>query len=162
MISSFSILFLTAVLSLALHRSMFLKLFALLAIVISAYYTYNNASIILNGFDTNSWIRLFELVLELVLFSIVLHEDDDTTITQTLFLGAASILVLQSSNILTFVISFEALSIISVVLISSIKTSDQAHGAVKMFIAAALGTGILFLGLMFYVMDIEKLKILFT
>jgi len=151
MISAFSILFLVALLSISLHRSIWLKPTALLALLVSAYFTFNGASVILTGFASNESIRLFELILEVVLFALVLHIEEDITITQTLFIGAASILLLQSVNILSFVISFEALSIISIVLVSYIQTKEQAEGAVKMFIAAALATGILFLGLMFYV-----------
>ncbi|MCD6190167.1 MAG: hypothetical protein J7K14_01325 [Sulfurimonas sp.] len=151
MISAFSILFLVALLSISLHRSIWLKPTALLALLVSAYFTFNGASVILTGFASNESIRLFELILEVVLFALVLHIEEDITITQTLFVGAASILLLQSVNILSFVISFEALSIISIVLVSYIQTKEQAEGAVKMFIAAALATGILFLGLMFYV-----------
>ena len=150
MISAFSILFLVALLSISLHRSIWLKPTALLALLVSAYFTFNGESVILTGFASNESIRLFELILEVVLFALVLHIEEDITITQTLFVGAASILLLQSVNILSFVISFEALSIISIVLVSYIQTKEQAEGAVKMFIAAALATGILFLGLMFY------------
>jgi len=150
MISAFSILFFMALLSIAFHRNILLKPISLLSIVISIYFTLNGASVLLLGFETDLNIRLFELILEIILFTLVLHVEDDTTITQTLFIGAASILLLQSSSILSFVLSFEAVSIISIVLVSHIKTASQAEGAVKMFIAAALATGILFLGLMFY------------
>jgi len=151
MISAFSILFLVALLSISLHRTIWLKPVALLALLVSAYFTFNGASVILTGFASNDSIKLFEFILEVVLFALVLHIEEDITITQTLFIGAASILLLQSVNILNFVISFEALSIVSIVLVSYIQTKEQAEGAVKMFIAAALATGILFLGLMFYV-----------
>jgi len=151
MISAFVILFFAALMSIALHRSVFLKPFALLALGIASFYTLNSVGVFLHGFELNSSISLFELILEIVLVALVLHEDEDITITQTLFLGAASILLLESSTLLSFVISFEALSIISIVLVSYIKTKEQAEGAIKMFIAAALATGILFLGVMFYV-----------
>jgi len=93
---------------------------------------------------------------------VILHEDDDINITQILFISASSILLLESKSLLSFIISFEALSLISVILVSQIKTKDQAEGSVKMFIAGALATGVLFLGLSFYVMGggvlLEPLK----
>jgi len=152
MISSFSIFFLFALLSILLHRTKWLKPFALMGIVLSSYCTFNNIPIGLSGFFESENIKLFELILEIVLFAIILHEDEDITITQILFIGASSILLLQSDTIVSFVISFESLSLISVVLVSSIKTKEQAQGAIKMFIAGGISTAILFLGLVFYVM----------
>lgn len=150
MISAFTILFAMALLSLLFHRSWLLKPLSLLAIALSFYYTLQGATIALIGFSTNEQIELFELILEIVLFAIVLHEEEDTTLTQTLFLGASSILLLQSDTLISFVLSFEALSIISIVLVSYIKTKEQAQGAVKMFIAGSLATGILLLGVTLY------------
>jgi len=153
MITAFYILFAFALLSIVLHRSILLKPFALLGLVLSFVYT-------LSGASENT--KLFELIVEIVLFAVVLHESDEISITQTLFIGASSILLLESKSLLSFVISFESLSLISVILVSQIKTTDQAEGAVKMFIAGALATGILFLGLSFYVMGggvlLEPLK----
>jgi len=113
---------------------------------------FSGASIGLSGFESSEAIKLFELILQIVLLALVLHEKDDTTITQTLFIGTASIALLQSHTVLTFLIAFEALSIISIVLVSNIKNADQAEGAVKMFIAGAIATGILLLGAAFYLM----------
>ena len=153
MITPFYILFAFALLSIVLHRNILLKSFALFGLGLAFLYTLPTAS---------ESVKLFELIVELILFAVVLHEDDEMSITQTLFIGAASILLLQSESILSFVISFEALSLISVILVSQIKTKDQAEGAVKMFIAGAMATGVLFLGLSFYVMDggllLEPLK----
>ena len=140
MISAFWIIFVWALISIVFHRSLFLKPFSLLALGVASYYSFSAGA------------PLFELILEIVLFAVVLHEDEDITITQTLFLGAASILLLQSDSLMSFILSFEALSIISIVLVSFIQTKEQAEGAVKMFIAAALATGILFLGVMFYLL----------
>jgi len=153
MISAFYILFIFALLSIVLHRTIFLKPFALLGLAISFIYTLS---------DGSQSVKLFELIVEIVLFAVVLHEDDDINITQILFISASSILLLESESLLSFIISFEALSLISVILVSQIKTKDQAEGSVKMFIAGALATGILFLGLSFYVMGggvlLEPLK----
>ena len=152
MISAFTLLFAAALFSLVLHRDFLLKPFALLALSVSFFYTLDGGSVSLIGFQTDEQIKLFELILELVLFAFVLHEEEDISITQLLFLGASSILLLQAHTVMSFIISFESLSLISVVLVSFIKTSQQAEGAVKMFIAGSLATGILFLGLVFYVM----------
>ena len=142
MITAFYILFAFALLSIVLHRSIFLKPFALLGLGLSFFYTLSGG---------HEGIKLFELIVEIVLFAVVLHETDEMSITQSLFIGASSILLLESESLLSFVISFEALSLISVILVSQVKTKDQAEGAVKMFIAGAMATGILFLGLSFYV-----------
>ena len=150
MISAFSILFLGALLSLLLHRSAWLKPFALLVLIEGMYFS--GTSIGLSGFQSNEALGLFELILQWVLFALILHEKDDTTITQSLFIGAASVALLQSQTLLSFLISFEALSIISFVLLSHIKSSDQAEGAVKMFIAGAIATGMLLLGAAIYLM----------
>jgi len=153
MITAFYILFAFGLFSIVLHRTFLLKPFALLGLGLSFVYT-------LSGASEN--VKLFELIVEIVLFAVVLHESDEISITQTLFIGAASILLLESKSLLSFVIAFESLSLISVILVSQIKTKDQAEGAVKMFIASALATGILFLGLSFYVMGggvlLEPLK----
>ncbi len=150
MISAFSILFVAALLSLLLHRTVWLKPFAVAALLSSMLFC--SASIGLSGFAGSEAITLFTLILQVVLLALVLHEKNDTTITQTLFIGTASIALLQSNTLLSFVITFEALSIISIVLVSHIKNEEQAEGAVKMFIAGAAATGILLLGTAFYLM----------
>jgi len=150
MISAFSILFIAALLSLLLHRTLWLKPFAVAALLLSMLFS--SASVGLSGFAGSEAITLFTLILQIVLLALVLHEKNDTTITQTLFIGTASIALLQSNTLLSFVITFEALSIISIVLVSHIKNEEQAEGAVKMFIAGAVATGILLLGTAFYLM----------
>ena len=153
MITAFYILFAFALLSIVLHRSFLLKPFALLGLALSFFYTLSAG---------HEGIKLFELIVEIVLFAVVLHERDEMSMTQTLFIGASSLLLLESESLLSFIIAFEALSLISVILVSQVKTKEQAEGAVKMFIAGAIATGILFLGLSFYVMGggvlLEPLK----
>jgi len=152
MISAFMLLFALGLLSLAFHRTPWFKPLVIGGLFVSMSLTLGGYELGLFGFSSNESIRLFELILEIVLMALVLHDDEDITITQTLFLGAASILLLQSDTILSFVIAFEAVSIISIVLVSYIKTADQAEGALKMFIAGSIATGILLLGVAFYVM----------
>jgi len=150
MISTFSILFAASLLSLLLHRTKMLKGFALLALL--AGLLLSGTSIGLSGFESTEAVTLFERIMLIVLLALVLHEEDDTTLTQTLFLATASVALLQSQTVLAFLISFEAVSLISIVLVSHIKTAEQAEGAVKMFIAGAIATGILLLGAAFYLM----------
>lgn len=152
MISAFTLLFALGLLSLAFHRTAWLKPLMVGGLLLSMSLTLSGYTVGLVGFSSSEAIKLFEFILEIVLMALVLHDDEDITITQTLFLGAASILLLQSDTILSFVIAFEAVSIISIVLVSHIKTPDQAEGALKMFIAGSIATGILLLGVAFYVM----------
>lgn len=152
MLSAFTTLFASALLSLAFHRKFTLKSFALLALLLAFYFTYEGAGVALIGFATNESVRLFELIVTIVLFAFVLHEEEDINITQILFIGASSMLLLESQTLLSFILSFESLSLISVILVSQIKTTSQAEGAVKMFIAGSLATGVLFLGVTFYLL----------
>jgi len=157
MLGSFSLLFIAALVSLALHRTMWLKPVALVAGLGALFLTYSGSTIGLTGFENSEAVRLFTMVMEVVLLALLLHEEEDQTITQILFIGAASIALLQSHTLLTFIIAFEAVSIISFVLVSHIKTPAQAEGAVKMFIAGAIATGILLLGAALYLIGGGKL-----
>ena len=154
---SFSLLFVAALVSLALHRSRWLKPIALVAVLGSLFLTYSGSAIALNGFESSEAVRLFTMIMELVLLALILHEREDQTITQTLFIGTASVALLQSHTLLAFIIAFEAVSIISFVLVSHIKTAAQAEGAVKMFIAGSIATGILLLGAALYLIGGGKL-----
>ena len=157
MLGSFSLLFVAALVSLALHRSRWLKPAALIAVLGSLYLTYSGSTIALTGFENSAAVRLFTMIMEIVLLALVLHEKEDQTLTQILFIGSASIALLQSHTLLSFIIAFEAVSIISFVLVSHIKTAAQAEGAVKMFIAGAIATGILLLGVALYLIGGGKL-----
>ncbi|WP_295420477.1 NADH-quinone oxidoreductase subunit N [Sulfurovum sp.] len=150
MFGTFSLLFVAALVSLALHRTKWLKPVALVAIFGSIFLTYSGSHIGLAGFENSEAIRLFTLILEIVLLAVILHEEEDQTLTQTLFIATASVALLQSHTLLTFIVSFEAVSIISFVLVSHIRTAAQAEGAVKMFIAGSIATGILLLGAVLY------------
>jgi len=152
MLSAFTLFFAFGLVSFAFHRSALLKPFALLGVGLAFYATYLNHGVALSGFFLHENIRLFELIVEIVLFAFVLHEDEDINITQILFIGASSMLLLEAQTLLSFVLSFESLSLISVILVTQIKTKEQADGAIKMFIAGSLATGILFLGVSFYLL----------
>ena len=143
MITPFYILFGFGLFSIVLHRTALLKPFALIAFVLGGYFS--------SVFGADD-MKLFEMIVMLVLFAFVLHEREDITITQTLFLGASSLLLLESDTILSFVIAFESLSLISVIVVSYMRTKEEVEGAVKMFIAGAMATGFLFFGVAFYLM----------
>jgi len=149
MISSFSILFLGGLLSpLLWRRGVALKPAALALLFVALLFT--GDSIGLLGFSADGVTDLFAGVLILALAAVVMHTESEHTITQTLFLGAAAVALLQSRTLLSFLIAFEAVSLLSVVLVSQIRTPEQAEGAVKIFIAGAVATGILMLGAFFY------------
>jgi len=156
MISAFSILFAGGLLSpLLWRRGPTLKLAALALLFVALFLT--GSAIGLEGFAVTGAGSLFASVLILVLAAVVLHSDDELTVTQTLFLGAAAVALLQSRSLLGFLIGFEAVSLVSVVLVSQIRTPEQAEGAVKIFIAGAVATGILMFGAFLYTLDGGKL-----
>ena len=161
MISSFAILLIGGLLSPLLWRKRaWLKPAALLLLV--AAMAAAGGSVGLTGFAPTPQGTLFTLVLLVVLAAVVLHTENELTITQTLFLGAASAALLQSRSLLAFLIAFEGVSLVSVVLVSHIRTAEQAEGAVKIFVAGAVATGMLMLGAFLYTLDggraLEPLK----
>jgi NADH:ubiquinone oxidoreductase subunit 2 (subunit N) len=94
---------------------------------------------------------VFQLVLLTVLFATLLHIEDGVTALQTLFLGVASFFFLEAKSIVEFVISFEALSIISFILLSKITNRDEAEATVTLFVMGAIASGIIFLGTALFV-----------
>jgi len=148
--SAFVILFLAALLSFAIHRLPLLKLLSIVALAVSGYLALTHHATPLMGFALTSGVALFELLVFIVLGAVILGEEEGIDITQTLFIAAASVLVVESNTFLSFILSFEALSIISFVLVSNIKDSTQATGALKMFIAGAVATGLIVLGVTLY------------
>ena len=156
MISSFSILFVGGLLSPPLwRREGFLRLAALGVLFLGLLFAGNGLG--LAGFAATGVSTLFTSVLILALAAVILHTDDEITMTQTLFLGAAAVALLQSRSLLAFLVAFEAVSLLSVVLVSQIRSREQAEGAVKIFIAGAVATGILMFGAFLYTLDGGKL-----
>ncbi len=151
--SAFTLLFGFAILSFAIRNRSFLKLLSLSVLGVSAYLTLHGYALPLQGFYLSDGIAFFELILFIVLSAFVLNEDENISITQTLFIGTASIALLESQTLLNFIISFEALSIISFVLVANIKNTTQASGAVKMFIAGSIATALIVLGTTFYLFE---------
>ncbi len=148
--SAFSLMFASALLSLAMHRSFIFKPFVLISLIGSTILIFLNRSIFLHGFIANSTTNLFLTVVFIVLFAFALSEDKEINITQSLFIGAASILLLCSNTLLTFIFSFEAISIISFAIVGDMKSSIEADGAVKMFITGALATVLIIFGLVIF------------
>jgi len=156
MISSFSILFVGGLLSpLLWRRGGFLRLAALGVLFKELLLPF--VVLALAGFAATGVSTLFTSVLILALAAVILHTDDEITMTQTLFLGAAAVALLQSRSLLAFLVAFEAVSLLSVVLVSQIRSREQAEGAVKIFIAGAVATGILMFGAFLYTLDGGKL-----
>lgn len=151
--SALSLLFAAALISFSIRNLFFLKLFAVAALIAAGILAAGHYPILLGGFAASSGIELFELLVFIVLGAVVLSEDEPITVTQSLFIGAASVLLLESTSLLNFVFSFEALSIISFVLVSHIRSAEHAEGAVKMFIAGAIATGLIVLGLALFTLE---------
>jgi len=150
-VSPFVILFITAIFSFALRSHMMLKLFSLLGLLVAGYFLGTPMELI--GFESSSGVVLFEAILLIVLAAAILSEVESINITQTLFIGTASLALLESHTLINFVISFEALSIISFVLVSHIDNRSAATGAVKMFISGSIATAFILLGTALYLFE---------
>ena len=151
--SGFIILFIISLISFTVHNIKVLKTISIIGLLASIIFSTLNYSVPLVGFELTSSIILFEVVLFIVIIATILSLDESIAITQTLFLTTASILLLESSTILTFVLSFEAISIISFVMVSFMRNKKEAMGAIKMFIAGSLSTAIIVLGTALYLID---------
>lgn len=151
--SAFTLLFAFSILSFGIRKQSLLKLFSLIVLALGAYFALHAYPIPLNGFHLSNGIAFFELILFIFLGASVLNEDENINITQMLFIGTASIALLESNTILNFIISFESLSIISFVLVANIKNASQASGAVKMFIAGSIATALIVFGTAFYLFE---------
>jgi len=151
--SAFIILFAAAIVSFAIRSQSMLKLLVLVALAGAGYAVLSGVPLGLAHFSATAAATLFELVVLVVMAAVVLSEEENINITQTLFLGAASVALLESQSFLSFVLSFEALSIISFILVSNIKNREAAIGAVKMFVSGALATALIILGSAFYLFE---------
>ena len=156
--SAFITLFAFALFSFAIRNISLLKVLSLIALGACAYFSLHNYHVELNGFALSSAMALFEVVLFIVLGAFVLNETETINITQTLFIGTASVALLESNTLINFIISFEALSIISFVLVANIKNAQQAEGAVKMFIAGSIATALIVFGTAFYLFEGHSLN----
>jgi NADH:ubiquinone oxidoreductase subunit 2 (subunit N) len=123
----------------ALLLPMLGKLWKYIAIVV----LFSTIPLITNG--------IFPIVLLIALSATLLHIKDGVTALQTLFLGVASFFFLEAKSVVEFVITFEALSIISFILLSKITNRDEAEATVTLFIMGAIASGIIFLGTALFV-----------
>jgi NADH-quinone oxidoreductase subunit N len=152
MTGSFAILLAGGILSPLLWKRGEILRYAALGILLAALLL-GGREIGLEGFVPTGPGTLFTMVLLLVLGAVVLHTRSTLTTTQTLFLGAAATALLQSHTLLAFLVAFEAVSLVSVVLVSQVRTAEQAEGAVKIFVAGAMATAILMFGAFLYTLD---------
>jgi len=156
--SAFTLLFAFGILSFGIRNLTLLKTLSLLVLVSASYFTLHAYALPLQGFAQSSGVALFELIMFIVLAAFVLNEEEHITITQSFFIGTASIALLESHTLINFIISFEALSIISFVLVANIKNESEASGAVKMFIAGSIATALIVLGTTFYLFEGHSLN----
>ena len=156
--SAFTLLFTWALISFAVSDMRVLKSISILVLAICAYLSLSLSPMILSGFSSSGGIALFELILFIVMGAVILSEDEKITITQSIFITTASVALLQSASFLNFIISFEALSIISFVLVSHIKNENEAKGAIKMYISGAIATALIVLGSAFYLFENHPLN----
>jgi len=156
--SAFTLLFAFGILSFGIRNLTLLKILSLIVLVGASYFALNAYSLPLHGFAQSSGIALFELIIFIVLAAFILNEEEHITITQSIFIATASVALLESQTLINFIISFEALSIISFVLVANIKNESEASGAVKMFIAGSIATALIVLGTTFYLFEGHSLN----
>jgi NADH:ubiquinone oxidoreductase subunit 2 (subunit N) len=92
----------------------------------------------------------FSSVLVAVLFSTLLHVKDEGTGVQTLLIGVASLFLLKAETLIEFIIGFEALSILSFILLAKLQNREEAEASVSLFIMGAVASGVIFLGTALY------------
>jgi len=99
-------------------------------------------------------IQLLEVVVLIVLAATMMTFSgfERPLISQTLFLGAASMALLETNNFLMYIVLFEVIAIISYVLGANIRNRKNAEGAIKMFIAGATASGFILLGFAMFAM----------
>jgi NADH-quinone oxidoreductase subunit N len=153
----FGTLFGGGLFSILIRDNLILRKFAFLIILIGLILNFNLT-------DTSEYISLFESIVLIVGLGLVLHLRNGDII-QLLFILASSIALLESNTILSFVVIFEAVAIISFVLVSYIQNSTEAEGSIKMFIIGATATGIILLGITIFSIgggDINSTEIMFS
>jgi NADH:ubiquinone oxidoreductase subunit 2 (subunit N) len=144
-VSTFVILFSGAILGFAFRQINYAKLWSILVLIVAGLLV--GQSLMMDGFASSEVVRFFEPLLFIVMGAAIISETERINMVQILFLGAASVLLLHSTTLMHFVFAFEAVSIVSMVLVAHIQNASQSEGAVKMFIAGALATGFIMIGL---------------
>jgi NADH-quinone oxidoreductase subunit N len=126
------------------------KLIAVAAFILSAYFVYSNQSLssVFPLFVSDDATKLMEYVLlaTLAAVSLSLTGFERPLIAQMLFIAGLSLAILETNNFFMFIVLFEAIAIVSYILVANIRNFYNAEGAVKAFIAGAVASGIILLG----------------
>jgi len=130
------------------------KYIAAAAFGFAAFNVFLGNGIEMQYFTLTPDIQLMEIVVLIVLAATMMTFSgfERPLISQTLFLGAASIALLETNNFLMYIVLFEVIAIISYVLGANIRNKTNAEGAIKMFIAGAAASGFILLGFAMFAM----------
>ncbi len=126
------------------------KLIATVAFILSAYFIYTGQSLegVFPMFVSDPATNLMEyaMLATLAAVSLALTGFERPLISQMLFVGAASLALLETNNFFMFIVLFEVVAIISYILVANIRNFYNAEGAIKAFIAGAVASGIILFG----------------
>jgi len=130
------------------------KYIAAAAFAAAAFNVYMGNGIDLEYFVLTPDIQLMEIVVLVVLAATMMTFSgfERPLISQTLFIGAASLAILETNNFFMYIVLFEVIAIISYVLAANIRNRINAEGAIKMFIAGATASGFILLGFAMFAM----------
>jgi NADH-quinone oxidoreductase subunit N len=130
------------------------KYIAAAAFGFAAFNVYLGNGIDMQYFTLTPDIQLLEIVVLIVLAATMMTFSgfERPLVSQTLFLGAASLALLETNNFLMYIVLFEVIAIISYVLGANIRSRLNAEGAIKMFIAGATASGFILLGFAMFAM----------
>jgi len=130
------------------------KYLAAAAFAFAAFNVYMGHGIGLQYFVLTPDIQLMEIVVLVTLAATMMTFSgfERPLISQTLFIGAASLAILETNNFLVYIVLFEVIAIISYVLGANIRNRINAEGAIKMFIAGATASGIILFGFAMFAM----------
>ena len=109
------------------------KYIAAAAFAFAAFNVYLGNGIDLEYFTLTPDIQLLEIVVLIVLAATMMTFSgfERPLVSQTLFLGAASMALLETNNFLMYIVLFEVIAIISYVLGANIRSRLNAEGEKK-------------------------------
>jgi NADH-quinone oxidoreductase subunit N len=130
------------------------KYIAAVAFGFAAFNVYLGNGIDMQYFALTPDIQLIEIVVLIVLAATMMTFSgfERPLISQTLFIGASAMALLETNNFLVYIVLFEVIAIISYVLGANIRSKLNAEGAIKMFIAGATASGFILLGFAMFAM----------
>jgi len=130
------------------------KYIAAAAFGFAAFNVFLGNGINMEYFTLTPDVQLLEIVVLIVLAATMMTFSgfERPLVSQTLFLGAASMALLETNNFLMYIVLFEVIAIISYVLGANIRSRLNAEGAIKMFIAGATASGFILLGFAMFAM----------